>query len=216
MTMPLQGVKRLPASSSDIAIAADILRACGGGAFPTETVYGLGADARNHGAGRNLFGAKARPPDKPLIVLVQDQREAARYGVLDEQAYRLAGACWPGALTLIVNRCEPCALSAEINPLGMTVALRATGSDTARRLLRAFNGPITAPRANPRSAPPPITAKEDINGLGTAIDAVLDGGPCPGSKSTIVDLTTDAPRLLREGAISRRRITEILHPHPLS
>ena len=216
MTMPLKGVKRLTASWSDIAIAADILRAGGLVAFPTETVYGLGADARNHGAVRNLFVAKARPPDKPLIVLVQDQREAARYGVLDEQAYRLAGACWPGALTLIVNRCEPCALSAEINPLGMTVALRAPGSDTAHRLLRAFNGPITAPSANPSGAAPPITAEEVIDGLGTAIDAVLDGGPCPGSKSTIVDLTTDAPRLLREGAISRRRITEILHPHPLS
>ena len=216
MTMPLRNVKRLTASSNDIAIAADILRAGGLVAFPTETVYGLGADARNHGAVRNLFIAKARPPDKPLIVLVQDHREAARYGVLNEQADRLVGACWPGALTLIVNRREPCALSAEINPLGMTVALRATGSDTARRLLRAFNGPITAPSANPSSAPPPITAREVINGLGTAIDAVLDGGPCPGSESTIVDLTAGSPHLLREGAISRRRITEILHPHPLS
>ena len=216
MTMPLQNVKRLTASSNDIAIAADILRAGGLVAFPTETVYGLGADARNHGAVRNLFIAKARPPDKPLIVLVQDHREAARYGVLNEQADRLVGACWPGALTLIVNRREQCALSAEINPLGMTVALRATGSDTARRLLRAFNGPITAPSANPSSAAPPITAREVINGLGTAIDAVLDGGPCPGSESTIVDLTAGSPRLLREGAISRRRITEILHPHPLS
>ena len=216
MTMPSQGVKRLTASSSDIAIGAGILRAGGLVAFPTETVYGLGVDARNHGAVRNLFIAKARPPDKPLIVLVQDQREAARYGVLDEQADRLVSACWPGALTLIVNRREPCALSAEINPLGMTVALRAPGSDTARRLLHAFNGPITAPSANPSGAAPPITAKEVIDGLGTAIDAVLDGGPCPGSESTIVDLTTDAPRLLREGAISRHRITQILHPQPLS
>jgi len=215
MTMPSQGVKKLTATASDIAIAADILRAGGLVAFPTETVYGLGADARNDGAVRNLFLAKARPPDKPLIVLVQDRREAALYGVLNEQADRLAGACWPGALTLIVNRREPCALSAEINPLGVTVALRVPGSDTALRLLRAFKGPLTAPSANPSGAAPPITAEQVVDGLGTAIDAVLDGGPCPGSESTIVDLTSGAPRLLREGAISRRRITEILHPHPL-
>ncbi|MDA0229209.1 MAG: L-threonylcarbamoyladenylate synthase [Proteobacteria bacterium] len=213
--MPSRGVKRLTASAGDIAIAADILRAGGLVAFPTETVYGLGADARNQGAVRNLFAAKARPPDKPLIVLVQDWCEAARYGVLDEQADCLASACWPGALTLIVNRREPCALSMEINPLGVTVALRAPGNDTALRLLRAFNGPITAPSANPSGAEPPITAGEVVSGLGVAIDAVLDGGPCPGSESTIVDLTGGAPRLLREGAISRRRIAEILYPHPL-
>lgn len=215
MTMPSQGAKRLTASASDIAIAADILRAGGLVAFPTETVYGLGADARNHGAVRNLFVAKARPPDKPLIVLVQDRCEAARYGVLNDPADRLAGACWPGALTLIVNRREPCALCTEINPLGVTVALRAPGNDTALSLLRAFNGPITAPSANPSGAAPPTTAEEVNDGLGTAIDAVLDGGTCPGRESTIIDLTSGAPRLLREGAISRRQITEILHPQPL-
>jgi L-threonylcarbamoyladenylate synthase len=215
MNVPSPGVIRLTASASDIAIAADILRTGGLVAFPTETIYGLGADARIDIAVRNLFVAKARPTDKPLIVLVQDRREAARYAVLGEMADRLAGACWPGALTLIVNRREPCALSADVNPLGTTVALRAPGSDTALSLLRALNGPITAPSANPSGAAPPITAEEVIDGLGSTIDAVLDGGPCPGSESTIIDLTTGTPRLLREGAISRRRITEILHPHPL-
>ena len=215
MNVPSPGVIRLTASASDIAIAADILRTGGLVAFPTETIYGLGADARIDIAVRNLFVAKARPTDKPLIVLVQDRREAARYAVLGEMADRLAGACWPGALTLIVNRREPCALSADVNPLGTTVALRAPGSDTALSLLRTLNGPITAPSANPSGAAPPITAEEVIDGLGSTIDAVLDGGPCPGSESTIIDLTTGTPRLLREGAISRRRITEILHPHPL-
>lgn len=216
MTQPSQCVRRLSATAGDIAIAANILRAGGLIAFPTETVYGLGADARNDAAVQKLFAAKARPPGKALIVLVQDLREAALYGVFDEPARLLAGAYWPGALTLIVKRREGCALSAEINPDGATVALRAPGNETAMTLLRAFAGPLTAPSANPSGAEAPESAEEVLNGLGSAIDAVLDGGSCPGSTSTIVDLTSGAPRLLRQGAISRQRIEETLRPLRLS
>ena len=214
--MPASSAKRLTATTQDIAIAADILRAGGLVAFPTETVYGLGADARSDAAVQKLFAAKARPPGKALIVLVQDVREAALYGVLDEAAQLLAGTYWPGALTLIVKRREECALSAEINSEGASVALRAPGNDTAMRLLSAFAGPLTAPSANPSGAAAPESAEAVLNGLGSAIDAVLDGGPCPGNASTIVDLTSAAPRLIRQGAISRHRIEETLHPLSLS
>jgi L-threonylcarbamoyladenylate synthase len=216
VTVPPSGAQLLPASDANIAIAADILRAGGVVAFPTETLYGLGADACNEAAVRKLFAVKARPREKPLIVLVQDLDEAGRYGELGEDARRLAGAFWPGALTLIVNRRQSCPLSAEINPRGASVALRAPGSDIAMRLLRAFAGPLTAPSANRSGAPPPNTAQEAMQGLGPMIDAVLDGGSCPGGESTIIDLTAGAPRLLRQGAISRQRIEEALHPRRLA
>jgi len=210
--MPAMAAKHLPASDSNIMIAADILRAGGLVAFPTETLYGLGADARNDAAVRNVFAAKARPSDKALIVLVQDLDEAARYGELNDQARRLAEAFWPGALTLIVKRREASGLSAEINSGGATIALRAPGSDIALSLLRAFAGPLTAPSANPSGATPPTTAEAVLRGLGQEIDAVLDGGPCPGNESTLVDVSANEPRLLREGTISRREIAQTLHP----
>jgi L-threonylcarbamoyladenylate synthase len=212
MSGVIYGVKRLTATASDIAIAADILRAGGLVAFPTETVYGLGADACNGGAVQNLLAAKARPPDKPLIVLVENFLEAARYGNFDHRGRNLAEKFWPGALTLVVNRRGDCALSAEINPFGATVALRAPGNEIAIRLLRAFAGPLTAPSANPSGAAAPETAEAAARGLGQAIEAVLDGGPCPGNESTIVDLTADTARLLREGAITGHSIAEALHP----
>ncbi|MEE8172367.1 MAG: L-threonylcarbamoyladenylate synthase, partial [Alphaproteobacteria bacterium] len=189
MTTPIPSVQLLPASEDNIAIAANILRSGGLVAFPTETLYGLGADARIDAAVQKVFAAKARPPEKPLIVLVQDLREAIRYGLFDQDARRLAEAFWPGALTLIVNRREPCPLSAEINPGGATVALRAPGSDIAMRLLDAFSGPLTAPSANRSGAAPPIAAEQVMHGLGATIDAVLDGGSCPGGESSIVELT---------------------------
>ena len=216
MTAPPSGDKILPATADNIAVTANILRAGGVVAFPTETLYGLGADARNDAAVGKVFAAKARPADKPLIILVQDLAEAGRYGRLDEYARRLAGAFWPGALTLIVDRRDPCPLSTAINPTGATIALRAPGNDIAMHLLRAFSGPLTAPSANRSGAEPPKTAAAVIRGLGPAIDAVLDGGPCPGSESSIVDLTGGAPQLLRQGAIPRARIAEILRPHRLS
>ena len=214
--MPTRGADLLPADESNITIAAEILRTGGLVAFPTETLYGLGADARSDAAVRKVFEAKARPKEKALIVLVQDLDEAARYGVFNEQARLLATAFWPGALTIIVNRREGSGLSAEINPDSTTIALRAPGSEIVLRLLRAFSGPLTAPSANPSGATPPTTAKTVLRGLGTKIDAVLDGGPCPGKESTLIDISANPPRLLRENAISRAEIARILHPIHLS
>jgi len=212
MTMPPKKAKFLPANESNIIIASEILRGNGLVAFPTETLYGLGADARSDTAVRKVFSAKARPLDKALIVLVRNLDEATRYGVFNDQARHLASTFWPGALTLIVCRREDSALSAEINQGGATIALRVPGNDIALRLLCSFSGPLTAPSANPSGATPPTKAEAVLQLLGQEIDAVLDGGPCPGNESTLIDISANQPRLLREGAISRSEISEILHP----
>ncbi len=212
MTAPPPPARLLPANSNNLEIAADLLRAGGLVAFPTETLYGLGADARNETAVMNVFQAKQRAKDKPLIVLLQDIQEAAQYGELNEHAYRLAEAFWPGALTLIVRQRDSSPLAPGLNPQSGTVALRVPGNAIAMRLLRAFSGPLTAPSANITGAAPAKTAGDVMQGLGHAIDAVLDGGACPGNESTLLDLSGGAPRLLRDGAISRGRIESVLGP----
>lgn len=212
MTTLSPWARLLPATPDNIKVAAAILRTGGLVAFPTETLYGLGADARNESAVLNVFKAKARPADKALIVLVKNIQEAALYGVLDDKARRLAAAFWPGALTLIVKQSSTSLLAPALNLDGGNIALRAPGSATAMELLRAFSGPITAPSANPSGAAPPHTAQDVINGLGNVIDAVLDDGPCPGSESTILDLSGTTPRLLRNGAISSRQVEKIIGP----
>lgn len=212
MTASSVGARVMPATPENIEIAAAILCAGGLVAFPTETLYGLGADARSESAVKKVFEAKARPPGKPLIVLVRDIAEAAQYAELDDNARRLAEAFWPGALTLILRRRATSPLAPAINSGGETVALRAPDSAVAMRLLRAAAGPLTAPSANPSSAAPPTTAEQVRHGLEYAIDAILDGGPCPGNESTLLDLSNGPPRLLREGAISRRQIEHILGP----
>jgi len=212
MTAAPPRARLLPASADNIKIAAGILGAGGVVAFPTETLYGLGADARSESAILKVFQAKARRPDKPLITLVQNIREAGQYGVLDDNADRLAHAFWPGALTLIVAQRDTSPLSSALNPGGNTVALRAPGNDITLRLLRAFAGPLTAPSANLAGAAPPKTAEDVMENMAHAIDAVLDGGPCPGNESTLLDLSAGPPRLLRAGAISRRQIEDIVGP----
>ena len=103
-------------------------------------------------------------------------------------------------------------MSAEINPGGATIALRAPGNNITLRLLSAFSGPLTAPSANPSGAVPPTTAEAVLEGLGQEIDVILDDGPCPGNESTLIDVSANPPRLLREGAILREEISRILHP----
>ncbi|MDP7342529.1 MAG: L-threonylcarbamoyladenylate synthase [Alphaproteobacteria bacterium] len=210
----LDAVERIEVEYKPLAAIADTAEAAATGApqlWP-EAPGNVCFDwfAGDKAAVEKVFAAKARPAEKPLIVLVQDLGEAGRYGLLGEDAELLAGAFWPGALTLIVNRRQSCPLCREINPRDATVALRAPGGDIAMRLLRAFAGPLTAPSANRSGAPPPNAAAEVMQGLGSMIDAVLDGGPCAGGESTIIDLTAERPRLLRQGAISRRRIEETL------
>jgi L-threonylcarbamoyladenylate synthase len=186
----------------------------GGGlvAFPTETVYGLGANALDQAAVLRIFAAKGRPANNPLIVHIGSV-EAGRQLVADwpEVAQRLAERFWPGPLTLILPRREtvPDAVTAG----GPTVALRMPAHPVALALLAEAGVPIAAPSANPSSAISPTRAEHVLRGLGGRIDLILDGGPTPGGlESTVLDLTAPVPRLLRPGLVTPAAIEGIIGP----
>src|SRR4051812_4625673 len=186
-----------------VARAVDALRAGELVAFPTETVYGLGADAANPDAVRRLFAVKGRPTDHPVIV------HLARAAQLDELgravpavARDLGDAFWPGALTIVVAR-DPDRVAPEVTGGRPTVGLRVPDHPLAHALLGAFGGGVAAPSANRFGRVSPTTAAHVRADLGTDVDLVVDGGPCTvGVESTIVDCTTDPPTLLRHGAIT--------------
>jgi len=201
-------------SASDprnIESAAQVLREGGLVAFPTETVYGLGADATNATAVAGIFEAKGRPRLDPLIVHVADPREAARFGSFRAQpAGLLMERFWPGPLTLVVPRLGAIA---PIVTAGLeTVALRCPAHPVARALIRAAGNPIAAPSANRFGSVSPTEAEHVREQLGGRVDVILDGGPCGvGLESTIVALT-DPPRVLRAGGIAVEDIEAVLGP----
>ena len=170
-------------------------------AFPTETFYGLGAHALDAEAVERVFAAKARPPDKPLIVLVESPSMAERLAhEISPRAQELMKRYWPGPLTLVLPAAEdlPPGLTAGTG----TVSLRMPGHPLALALVRAAGIPITAPSANLSGAAPPTTAEEVLAGLDGRIDLVLDGGPTAGGlPSTILDMTAEPPRVVRPGVI---------------
>lgn len=184
----------------------------GGGlvAFPTETVYGLGADAANGDAVARLYAAKGRPAFNPLIVHVQDAAAAHAYAPFSEAAERLAAAFWPGALTLVLRRRPGCGI-AELATAGLdTVALRVPAHPVTRAILLAFGRPIVAPSANLSGHVSPTSAAHVMADLAGRIDLVIDGGTTElGLESTIVDCA-HGPTLLRPGAIAREAIERVL------
>ncbi|MDJ0826374.1 MAG: L-threonylcarbamoyladenylate synthase [Rhodobacter sp.] len=191
----------LSATEAGLDRAAELLRACGLVAFPTETVYGLGADATDARAVARIFEAKGRPQFNPLIVHLPDFDAARGTAHFDDAAERLAGAFWPGALTLVL----PLKPSAGIAPLTTadlpSVGLRVPDHPLARDLLRRTDRPVAAPSANPSGRISPTSAHHVLAGLNGRIDAVLDGGTCPvGLESTIV-ATGPTPTLLRPGGL---------------
>jgi L-threonylcarbamoyladenylate synthase len=193
-----------------IAEAVRVLRAGGLVAFPTETVYGLGADARDPRAVGRIFAAKGRPADHPLIVHVPDEARAKRWArAWPAAAHRLAEALWPGPLTLIVPRAE--GVPDAVTGGQPTVGLRVPDHPLALELLEAFGDGVAAPSANRFGSVSPTTAAHVALELGRAVDLILDGGACRvGVESTIVDLSDGAPRLLRPGGVPRERIEAIL------
>jgi L-threonylcarbamoyladenylate synthase len=202
---------RLVRSDADsIALAVRLLREGGLVAFPTETVYGLGADARNADAVRRIFAAKGRPEDHPVIVHVADLRAAERWAAnMPEDARALARAFWPGPLTLIVPRADD--VLDAITGGQASIGLRAPAHPVARALLAAFGGGIAAPSANRFGHVSPTTAQHVANDLGDAVDLILDGGACDvGIESTIVSFTTATPMLLRPGGIALDAIAAVL------
>src|SRR5436305_14927180 len=162
---------------SDISKAIEILRTGGLVAFPTETVYGLGADATNPAAVRKIFAAKGRPATNPLIVHVADEAVARKYAAIwPAAASRLAGKFWPGPLTLVVAK-HP-SIPSEATAGRQTVGLRAPDHPLALELLRGFAGAVAAPSANRSTRISPTTAEHVREELGDRIDLILDGGPC--------------------------------------
>ncbi|MEM8957556.1 MAG: L-threonylcarbamoyladenylate synthase [Pseudomonadota bacterium] len=186
-----------------IARGAALLAAGGLVAFPTETVYGLGADARRDSAVAGIYAAKGRPAVNPLIVHLAEPAQAAALARMTPLAERLAGAFWPGPLTLVLPLRDGHGLSDRVTAGLGTVGLRVPDAPVARALLGGFGGPVAAPSANPSGGISPTTAAHVLDGLAGRIDAVIDGGACSvGLESTIVDLSGETPRLLRAGAVS--------------
>lgn len=195
-----------------LARAAEILSAGGLVVFPTETVYGLGADATNPRAVARIFEAKGRPHFNPLIAHVLGLDEAEREAELPDAARRLAEAFWPGPFTLVVPRRADSQV-VELACAGLaTIALRAPAHPLARDLLKAFGKPIVAPSANRSGHVSATTAQHAAHDLGGRVDLVLDGGPCPiGLESTIVAVDeSGACTLLRPGAIDRADIERVI------
>lgn len=203
----------LQPDADGLAAAAEVLRAGGLVAFPTETVYGLGADARLDHAVARIFEAKGRPHFNPLIVHVQGLAMADRYGVLDDRARALAARFWPGPLTLVLPLRAGGALSPLVTAGLPSVALRVPAHPVAQGLLSAFGGPVAAPSANPSGRISPTRAAHVLAGLSGRIDAVVDGGPCAvGLESTILDLTAQEPVLLRPGGLPAEALEAFLGP----
>ncbi len=200
----------LPAGEAGVEAAARTLASGGLVAFPTETVYGLGADAANAAAIAHLYAAKGRPAFNPLIAHVPDIAAARRIGRFDARALRLAEAFWPGPLTLVVPKTEGCAV-AELATAGLdTVAIRIPAHKVAQAILRAFGGAVVAPSANISGHVSPTLAAHVESDLSGRIDLIVDGGPVTvGVESTIVGCL-EAPMLLRPGGLSRERIEAVL------
>jgi L-threonylcarbamoyladenylate synthase len=199
----------LSADCAGLAAAAAILRAGGLVGFPTETVYGLGADALDARAVEGIFLAKGRPAADPVIVHLADASLVARVAGGNAAAKRLADAFWPGPLTLVLPKLPsvPPEVSAGLD----TVGVRVPSHPVALALLRESGLPLAAPSANLFGRPSPTTARHVLDDLEGRIDAVLDGGPTSvGVESTIVDLTSTPPRLLRPGGVPAEAIEAVL------
>jgi L-threonylcarbamoyladenylate synthase len=180
-------------------------------AFPTETVYGLGADARNGRAVARLFAAKGRPKFNPLISHVADLAAARGLARFAPAAERLAAAFWPGPLTLVLPKSIDCPVS-ELATAGLdTIAVRVPDHPVAREILTAFAGPVVAPSANRSGHVSPTTAAHVLADLDGRIDLVIDGGPTQvGIESTIIACLGGTPLLLRPGGLARERIESVL------
>jgi L-threonylcarbamoyladenylate synthase len=201
----------MPHGSAAIAAAVRCLADGGLVAFPTETVYGLAADATNGRAIARLYAAKGRPAFNPLIAHVSDTAAARRLGHLDAAAERLAAAFWPGPLTIVLRKTAGCAVS-DLATAGLdSIAVRVPHHDVAQQILALLGRPLVAPSANRSGHVSPTDAAHVLADLGGRIDLIVDGGPTMvGIESTIVACLGAAPVLLRPGGIARQSIERVL------
>lgn len=203
-----------PASPEPAAIerAAEVIRAGGLVAFPTETVYGLGANALHAEAAARIYEAKGRPAANPIIVHVTDTDSARQIvAVWPEEAERLAERFWPGPLTLVLPRRD--SVPDLVTAGGPTVGVRAPAHPVAQALIKAAGVPIAAPSANRSTGISPTRAEHVLKELHDRIELVLDGGPTPGGlESTVLDLSSKPPRILRPGPVSPAEIEAAIGP----
>jgi L-threonylcarbamoyladenylate synthase len=179
-------------------------------AFPTETLYGLGADIRRSAALKRVFELKGRPAHQAVSVVVSDRGMLAAWVEVPARAEALIAACWPGPLTLVLPA-KP-AVSAALLAGGAGLGVRVPGQEVARELCRRLGAPITATSANRSGGPEPRSAEQVAMALGSGLDLLLDAGALPeGRASTVVDLCGPRPRLLREGAIARAVLAPYLN-----
>jgi len=200
--------KILQPTEENLILAAEMIKKGELVAFPTETVYGLGANGLNVEACRKIFAAKGRPSDKPLSLHVASLEMAEKIAKITAQAEKLFEMFCPGALTIILpkNKIVPDFVTGK-----SSVGIRFPANDVALRLIKLSGVPIAAPSANLSGKTPPKTAQEVFSNLSGKIPLILDGGQCEfGISSTIIDLTGSEPKILRHGAISAEKIWEVI------
>jgi L-threonylcarbamoyladenylate synthase len=199
----------VPATKESIKEAARIIRDGGLVAFPTETVYGLGANALDAGAVKRIFEAKGRPQDNPLIVHVSGIRDASEYAEVHECAESLMNSFWPGPLTIVMYSLG---IIPDVTRAGLdTVALRVPLHPVARSLIKEAGFPIAAPSANKSGRPSPTSAGAVADDLGGAVDLIIDGGfTSVGLESTVVDATGDRVTILRPGGVTKEMLAKVV------
>ncbi len=205
----------LPATDDSLALAARLLADGELVAFPTETVYGLGAHAMDHNAVLGIFSAKGRPADNPLIVHIHDRSQLDDICEVNDLAIRLMDAFWPGPLTIILPRKEavPSSVTAGLD----TVAVRMPSHPVALALLKACNLPVAAPSANRSGKPSPTSAKHVFDDMDGRIPLIIDGGESDvGLESTVISLVGEKPCILRPGGVTQAMLEEVLGPVDLA
>ena len=202
--------KLLPASPSSLELAAGLLRSGQLVAFPTETVYGLGADTMNAEAVLSVFRAKGRPADNPLIVHIYDRAQLSDLCSVPAKAVPLMDAFWPGPLTILFEKLP--AVPDEVTAGLPTVAVRMPSHPVAAALLKACGLPVAAPSANSSGRPSPTLASHVLEDMRGKIPLILDGGPCDvGVESTVLDLCHGTPTILRPGGVTKEMLESVLH-----
>ena len=210
MKTVIEKVSNEQLNSEVIEKAGEILKRGGLVAFPTETVYGLGADALNESAAEKIYAAKGRPSDNPLIVHISDMKDLEEIAeVIPQAAYVIAEKYWPGPISMIFEKTDRV-------PLGTTggldtVAVRMPSNEVAKALITAGGGFIAAPSANTSGRPSPTTAQHVEEDLSGKIDMILDGGAVDiGVESTVLDMTVTPPMILRPGAVTKEMLSELI------
>jgi L-threonylcarbamoyladenylate synthase len=201
-----------PAIDKQIKLAIASLKKGGIVAFPTDTVYGLGADPFNEEAVRRIYDVKKRPHDQPLPLLLADKSDLSKVATsLPDIVWQLAERFWPGGLTLVLNK-SPW-LPSSVSGGSDTIAVRIPDHPIPIALMRGLGTPIVGTSANLSGRPSPVTEEEVHEQLGDEVDLIIDGGRCPGgTESTVLDISGKVPVLIREGAIPRSQLTKLCEP----